>query len=262
MKILRCAFALGLIGAWMPAPVSAQRSPADRLDNALAVTDSRIEAAAAQLRDTPHPEAQLALERAQALQFQAREVVQRGGPPRRAGNLTMRARSQAERAIAIMRGLPDADRVQGQLERTHAMLESARARVAGCDDRSVRDLLHEADDVQRRAEAAAGEGRPLAALQLTFAARERGQEALRRCRVQDDPADRAGRALEATDSLIARARAIPDGAGSPRDMLDRADALQAQARDAYRAGRFPLALRLATDAGALARRAARLSDSR
>jgi len=45
-------------------------------------------------------------------------------------------------------------------------------------------------------------------------------------------------------------------------MLERAGSLQSQARDAYRSGRYPLALRLTTDAGALARRAARLSDTR
>src|SRR5262249_31378185 len=153
-----------------------------------------------------------------------------GGPPRRAGKLTLRARTEAERAIAIVSGLPDADRVQGQLERTHSMLELARARLAGCDDRSVADLLREADDVQRRAESAAGEGRPLAALQLTFAARERGQEALRRCRVEDDVVDRAGRALQATDSLLVRART--SGPEPPREMLERAGSLQSQARDA------------------------------
>jgi len=257
LTILGITVALGLAGVG-PTPAFAQRDKADRLSQALAATDQRIEMAATQVHAAPHPEAELALARARGLQAQARELAVNGGPPRRAANLTLRARAQAEQAIAIVRGLPDADRVAGQLERTHAMLEQARARLAGCDEGSVRDLLREADDVQRRAESAAGEGRPLAALQLTFAARERGQEALRRCRVKDDVSERAGRALQSTDTLLARAR--DGGSATPPALLERAGSLQSQAREAYHAGRYPLALRLTTAAAALVRRAARLSD--
>src|SRR5262245_48980410 len=43
-------------------------------------------------------------------------------------DLTMRARLHADRAIALIKGLPDPDRVLAQLERTRELLDRARER--------------------------------------------------------------------------------------------------------------------------------------
>jgi hypothetical protein len=267
----RLRFWLALGALWLlpgvagwTVPAVAQSAAPQRLVRELAVTDERIQSAAALLRSTPRRDAEQALTRARALQAEARDALARSAPPRRVAGLTLRARTLADRSIAMLRGMPDDDRVNGQIERTRGVLDRARGRVRECADGAARDLLREAEDVQRRAEAAAAERRPLAALQLTFAARERAQEAVRRCggAGTSDARDAARRALETTDDLLERARATP-GAGSGRaaPLISRATTLQEQARGAYQAERFPAALRLATDAGALARRAARLGGT-
>src|SRR5439155_15736205 len=112
----------------------------------------------------------------------------------------------ADRAIAIINGLPDPDRVLSQLERTREMLERARGRIEECNQDRPRALLNAASDMQRRAEDAAHGGHYLAALQLTMGARERVLRALRQCNVANDDQDGAERGLRRTDEVIQRAQ--------------------------------------------------------
>jgi uncharacterized protein YgfB (UPF0149 family) len=67
-----------------------------------------------------------------------------------------------------------------------------------------------------------------------------------------------------TDEWIARARGAIHSGGAPRaaELLVRAERLQSQAQAQFGGRNFEAALRLTTNAGALARRAARLAERR
>jgi len=179
-------------------------------------------------------------------------------------DLTRRARLHADKAIAIVQGLPDPDRVLAQLERTRELLERARERIAECNIDRARALLRAAFEMQVRAEASADEGRYLAALQLTMSARERGHRALRMCNLEDNLREAADRALAHTDELISRARdTLADRESEPaRQALSRAVDLQAEAWVQFRADHLEASLRLTQSARTFAHRAIRLAGAR
>src|SRR5262249_16751770 len=147
-------------------------------------------------------------------------------------DLTLRARGAADRAIAIINGLPDPDRVNSQLSRTREMLDRARTQIEACDRDRPRALLSTADDMQRRAEDAAHSGHYLAALQLTMGARERVLRALRLCDVTDDARTGAESALQATDEVIQREQEQVGGGAGRRPLL-RAIEVQARAKQEF-----------------------------
>lgn len=179
-------------------------------------------------------------------------------------DLTMRARLHADRAIALIKGLPDPDRVLAQLERTRELLDRARERIEECNVDRARSLLRAAVEMQDRAESSAREGRYLAALQLTLSARERAHRALRFCNLDENLNESAERALARTDELIARAREAVrqnDVEGAHR-ALDRAVEVEAEAWAQFRAGHFEASLRLTQSARTFAHRAIRLAGAR
>ncbi len=235
----------------------------ERVQEALDRTDQRIETAAALVAGVDHPQAETELEAARVLQAQARTEFS-ATHLRVAMDLTLRARARADRAVALVKGLPDPDRVLNQLERTRDALDRARDRIQDCDQDRASSLLRVADEMQLRAEAAARESRFLAALQLTLGARDRVMRALRMCRIDEDVESAATRALQRTDDWITRARAATQGGGAPQaaELLTRAEGLQTQAQSQFRNRNFEASLRLTTNAGALARRAARLAERR
>lgn len=179
-------------------------------------------------------------------------------------DLTRRARLHADRAIALVKGLPDPDRVLVQLERTRELLDRARERIEECDLDRARALLRAAVDMQDRAEASAREGRYLAALQLTLSARERAHRALRMCNLDENLNESAERALARTDELIARARETLQGQDvePARRSLGRAVEIEAEAWAQFRAEHFEASLRLTQSARTFAHRAIRLAGAR
>src|SRR5262249_47219873 len=62
----------------------------------------------------------------------------------RALDLTRQARLHVEKAIALVNGLPDPDRVLVQLERTRELLDRARERTGDCDLDKARAMLQTA----------------------------------------------------------------------------------------------------------------------
>ena len=235
----------------------------ERVLEALERTDQRIETAAALVAGVDHAQAEAEVEAARGLQAQARSEFG-AGHLRLAMDLTLRARARADRAISLVKGLPDPDRVLTQLERTREALDRARDRIQECDQDRARALLRVAEEMQVRAEAAARESRFLAALQLTLGARDRVMRALRMCRMEEDIESAATRAMQRTDEWITRARAAIQGAGDARaaELLARAEGLQTQAQAQFRGRNFEASLRLTTNAGSIARRAARLAERR
>jgi len=179
-------------------------------------------------------------------------------------DLTRRARLHADRAIALVRGLPDPDRVLAQLERTRELLDRVRERIEECDANRARAVLRAAFEMQSRAERSAREGRYLAALQLTLSARERAHRALRMCRMEDNLREAADRALARTDEIINRARDVVQDQSPERarQALERAIRLEAEAWDQYRAERFEGCLRLTQSARTFAHRAIRIAGAR
>ncbi len=252
---------LFLIGAWawVPSGVFAQDLGEGRVRLALEATDRRIAQAATAI-STEAGRARSELDMAYDLQTRARSAFAAGSHAN-AGRLTLEARRHADRAIALVRGLPDPDRVQAQLERTREMLERTRDRLQECDNDRARAMVQVAFDMQGRAENAAQASRYLGALQLTMGARERGLRALRLCRLEEDVRDSADRALRRTDQVIAQARdrlrtrGVPEAA---HDALSRAVGVQEDAYRQFRGERYDASLQLTLNARSLAHRAARL----
>jgi hypothetical protein len=228
----------------------------------LETTDLRIERAETIVSGSGNESARLELEQAVSLQTRAKEELA-AGHPRIALDLTYRARGHADRAIALVRGLPDPDRVRTQLERTRELVERVRDQIEECSNDRARAMLHAATEMQSRAEAAAEASRYLAALQLTRGARERALDALRLCNLQEDLRDSSERALRRTDEVIARAqdRVSEHPSEQARQTLARAVDLEDRATREFRAGHFEASLRLTQNARALAFRAIRLSSS-
>lgn len=264
IRILRTLLATSLvvIGVLMALPASAQAPPPDpqRLRDAMDITDQRIQLARDLLARTTNAPAAAEVDQAVALQGLARQAYAEGRYAA-AGRATFDARIHADRAIAILRGLPDPGRVQDQLARTREILDRARDRLAHCDQPAARDLLRTALEMQNRAEQAYGETRYLAALQLTMSARERALRALQLCNAGESLDETVAAALQRTDDVLARAHEVVDASGTDRarQMLANADSLQAHAKDEAQAGHPRLALRITRAAREQAERAMRLS---
>jgi predicted S18 family serine protease len=178
--------------------------------------------------------------------------------------LTLEARRHADRAIALIRGLPDPDRVQAQLERTDDLLRRSRDRVEECNNDRARILIRTAVEMQMRAQSAYESGRFLAALQLTTGARDRTRRALRLCRIEENLEESAERALQRTDEVISRAERAVSGESSDaaRQSLARAVALQARAHEDFRRDDFEGSIQLTQSARAAAFQALRLAGSK
>jgi hypothetical protein len=256
------------LSTWPAAIAFAQDIPVDRVRMAVDRTEARIQQATAVLGGSNNPEANSELDAAVSLQSQARDALRqaRGAPPdehvgllRRAVDLTGRARERADRAISLIQGLPDPDRVTGQLDRTRELISRARARLAECNNDRAPELLRMAGDMQATAENAAAENHYLVALRLTMGARERVMRAAMLCNQQERPSEASDRALRRTDEVILGAKDVL-GPGFPpraRTLMRLADGLQAEAWSQYRLGHLEPSLRLTLNARNLAQRALR-----
>jgi hypothetical protein len=240
-------------------PALAQSDSPDRVRSVLEITDRRIEQAEALVSGSEDSRAQVELAAAQQLQGRAWGFFG-GAQFGLALKASLEARGHADRAIALVKGLPDPDRVRAQLERTRELLERARERIEECENDRARALMASALAIQARAEEAAAAGRYLAALQLTMSARERGLRALRLCHMEENRREAAERALRRTDEVLDRAReAVADcGIEAARETLGRSMQLQEQAWREFRGEHFDAALRLTQNARAIAFRAIRL----
>jgi hypothetical protein len=226
------------------------------------LTDTRIEQADALAAGSDNAEVRSDLALANDLQSRAKIELDAGHCVV-ALDLTKRARARALHAVSLVRGLPDPDRVQVQLERTREILDRARERIEECDQPRAQAMLRAALQMQTRAEAAfaADPPRLLAALQLTVSARERVHRALGLCNIEESLQDGAERALKRTDDVLGRAREKTGDAAREqgRRALDHALELQQRAYDEFRAGRFEASLRLTLQSRAIAFRALRLA---
>jgi len=246
----------------------AQDDLRDRVMTAIEMTDLRIEQAETLVTDSGNEPA--ASELSIAIDLQGRAKAEFGrGQLRFALDLTLRAMERANRVIALIRGLPDPERVKEQLERTMELLDRARDQIEECDQQRARAMLNIAGEMQKRAIRSAEEGRYLAALQLTTSARERALNALRLCRMEDNVAESSERALRRTDEIIVRAqdqlaRAEEDGSLNERakQALERAESLQERAQSEFHGEHFKASLRLTQSARAFAHRAIRLVNAR
>jgi tetratricopeptide (TPR) repeat protein len=259
-RMLIPAFAaLALVLAVAPAASQTR----EEVQFALERTDDLIARATEIVAGTDNPQAHDELAFAVRLQTDARAQFAAG----RLGlalDLTRRARLRADRAIALVRGLPDPDRVLVQLERTRELLDRARERIAECDAERARAVLRAAIEMQARAEVAGREGRYLAALQLTLSARERALRALRMCNLEDNLREAAERGLTRTDDLIGRARDLLTDRGDEqaRRALERAIEVQTDAWAQFRNEQLETSLRLTQSARTSAHRAIRLMTAR
>lgn len=263
-RLIWIPLAVLLTGLALPPRVAAQGPGPGRVLESMEITDRRIEIAERLVAEAQSSPAASEVEIARQLQGRARSAFSAAqyGMAERA---TLEARTHADRAIAIVRGLPDPDRVQIQVERTAELADRARERLSDCTETRARALLRVGFEMQSRAEAAVRESRYLAALQLTTSARERIQKAMRLCNVAESLGENASRALQRTDEVIARTRELLDEDQAPLEAkraLARAVSLQSEAQAEFRAGHHEPALRLTHSARLLANRALRASGPR
>ncbi|OGF14257.1 MAG: hypothetical protein A2W00_03760 [Candidatus Eisenbacteria bacterium RBG_16_71_46] len=260
----RITATLALLGLCAAAPLAqAQMVNRDMVQRELELTDRRIEQAQMVVSGSDNQQAGAELALAVDLQANARgrhanlEFAM-------ALKMTVAARTHADRAIAMIRNLPDPERVLAQLERTRDLLERARERIEECDNDRARAMLRVAFDMQERAEDAARNSRYLIALQMTVSARERGLKALRICKMEDNLKDAAERALRRTDQVIGRAQDVlaEKDNEQARQALGHAIELQARAQSEFGAGHFEASLRLTEAARVAAHRAIRFTDRR
>lgn len=244
----------------LASPAWAQEQDRDRVQSQLELTDRRIEQAEAVVAGSDDARAVIELQLAVDLQGQARRAFGQG-QYMFTGRLTLEARGHADRAIGLVRG-PDPDVVAAQLERTRDLLERGRERIEACDDQRARAVLRTAFEMQVRAERASADGRYLAALQLSLAARQRAVRSLRLCNLEENLAEGSERALRRTDDVLARAsEAVQErGADAARMALGRANEVQERAWREFRAERHEVCLRLTQQARAYAHRALRLAS--
>src|SRR5262245_33549983 len=116
---------LALLGLAALAPVAGAQDPVGRVQFALDLTQRRIEQAEALLASTDNERARAELNLAVTVQAEANRVFGGGTNPvvfPQVMRLTLEARAHADRAIAIVKGLPDPDCVQIQLERTREVI--------------------------------------------------------------------------------------------------------------------------------------------
>jgi len=250
---------LALVACGIPAGAQTR----DDVQIALERTDDLIARAQEIVTGTDNQQAIDELAAAVRLQADAR-VQFSAAHFRLALDLTLRARLRADRAIALVKGLPDPDRVLAQLERTRELLDRVRERIEECDAERARSLLRAAFEMQVRAETSAREGRYLAALQLTLSARERAHKALRICNLEDNLREAAERALTRTDEVISRAREVVQEHANERarQALERAIEVQGEAWVQFRAEHFEASLRLTQSARTFAHRAIRMAGGR
>lgn len=249
--------ALGLFGA---SAATAQDAPSgDLVLQAIERTDVRIELASSLVMGSDNEQASMHLDAAIDLQSRAKTSLA-SAEIAVAYRLTIEARGHADRAIAIIRDLPDPDRVKAQLERTRELLERARERIEECDNDKARAMLRAAFEMQKRAEEAAMNGHYLAALKLTVNARERAQNALRLCHLEENIEDAAERAIQRTDQILTRALNALENCDhvQAREAFAQATELQARARAEFRSEHFRVALNLTLSARRAAYRAVRL----
>ncbi len=258
-RLRTLAFWVFLLAAVLPGAALAQAT-LERAQTEIERTEPLVERARGVVAGAGNAEALAELERAVELQTGARAAVAQNHP-RIAIDMTQRARAGAERAIAMVSGLPDPDRAQDQLKRTREMIDDAAPRVEQCNLDRARVSLRMAQEMQRRAEDSGRGGHYLAALQLTMGARERVQRSLRQCRLPNDTSDKAERALRRTDEAISRAQEIVGERGSQnaRALLSRAIELQARAQQEFRDQHPEAGARLTLSARALAVRASRVA---
>jgi len=252
-------FALIAVAAFAaPALAQGDLTP-DFVQHALERTDMRIEQAEAIVsgsdNELAHPQLPAAIDiqaRARTA-FAATELAI-------SYRLTIEARGHADRAIAIIKNLPDPDRVRAQLERTRELLERARERIEECNNDRARSQLRMAFELQARAEEAATNGRYLVALQLTVNARERARNALRLCNMEENMQEAAERAIARTDVILSRAQNALEECSNEagKETLRRAVDLQSQAKDEFGAEHYRAALNLTLAARRAAYRAVRL----
>lgn len=248
-----------LVGLWVPVrTATAQELTPARVQDALDLTDRRIEFAETLLAQASNPNAATELGLARDIQVRAKSAFS-ASQLAFAVRLTMDARGHADRAVAILRNLPDPDRVRVQVERTAELLERSRDRLRDCEDPRARALIRVAVDMQARAETALGESRYLAALQLTMSARERTLKAMRQCKLEDSLEESVARALSRTDDVLSRARELLATSDDSRafQVLRTAERMQSEAHAEYRAGHYEQSLRMTQSARAMAHRAMR-----
>lgn len=255
VALLACPIGASVAGAQILTP--------DRVAIELQRTDDRIAEARRLISAAPSSQADLEITAAVASQQRARQLFidARLGM---ALTATLTARDHANRAIALLRSLPDPDQVRMQIDRTHEVVDRARDRLSDCTLERPRALLQVATRMVEHADAAFAADRPLAALQLAMGARERAFLALRLCRVEDNLQDAIERALRRTDDVLAHAHDLVAGRPSEpaRAALSRAGELQDGAYREFRADHLELALRLTQNARSFAARAIRLSGGK
>lgn len=205
-------------------------------------TDLLIERAEPVIREADNPEALRLLSEAKDLQREAwGHFNQRRY--RQSRFSSQQARLRVQRGLELVE--VDPRQVAEEIRRTAELLSEVEPVVRRSGVREAERLLNLALNEQETARRYFDARRYALALRFTRAARQHGREALGMVRRRGGR-EQVEQELERTDQLLVRARerAGKSTEDRARDILARAEALQQQAREAFRAERLPQALRL------------------
>jgi hypothetical protein len=262
-RVLRIGRAVAIlataIGLLAGATGAANAQIRDRLEDQLRTTDELIVRAREVVGESDSQRARESLERAERLQDEAWEEfrAERGVI---AARLTVQARESALRALDLARedsGLRS--RAVREIERAVRALDAAREAFDGAPGDQALRLLDEARSQVERARVQLNEQHYEAAIRLAVSAQSLIQQALG---TRDDVGgERVRRELDRTDNLIDRVRSSVRESGDAEagQLLERGVALQSEAQESYRRGRFAVAHAMTLQARGLVNRAALLA---
>lgn len=239
---LRLAVSSEELSARAIALIKRDVTDADWVARELEKTDRVIERLAEQAGDHADPQALRMLDEAQSLQRRAKSAVAEGNP-RIALELTDKARQIAMRGLRLLSSKADRENVERAIALTDQLIDRAREIAVERDAGQVERQIAQAARLQDEAKSHFRQEDYEQALRLTLRARDLLRDALGGMARDLDPGE-IEMALQGTDEILTRAREAVDDYDNElaAALLERADAKQKQAWEAFRQERLRAAL--------------------
>jgi len=248
-RVLGLAIILTFVSIMISPAAVAQMG--NTVDRELETTDRLIERATEAVREAGSIIGEQHLERAIALQSNARGA-HRSGMYRRASTLTFMAREQAKKAIgAIQLADQNSNIVRREIERTDDVLNNSQDIIRDSQSEKAASLMEQAMKTQTEGKEFLHRNRLKIALKATLKARETARKAIDLAGIRSDQTGQLQKEIGRTDELIARAaeRAEELGVdGQIHMLLENARKSQEYARERYEARSYQTALKQTNNA--------------
>jgi hypothetical protein len=232
-------------------------SDLDSIEKELEKTNRVLERLAEKLDEDADTKARRMFEEAQELQRKAKNSF-RSDNPRRALELTRRARQLATRALKLLTGRANRENTQQAIRLTDMLIAEAKEILERRDVQRLQRKIEQAEELQREARRRFERGNFERALNLTLKARRLLREALASVKQALNKRE-VRQALVETDELLARLAGALEGSDSDvaAELFERARANQEKAWRDFNNNRLRAALAHTKLARRLARNALR-----